>query len=96
MILFINYYVEKEFKSSYFIIHGKEPKVTHLTHGNEQLGVDFIFYQSNILQPISSELIPRGCDQQIWNDDYFTPIEKDEFYGWPFGMKRRNFLFFVF
>ncbi len=42
--------------------------MTHLTQENEQLGVDFIFYQSNILQSISSELIPRGCAQQIWND----------------------------
>ncbi len=60
--------LEKQFQSSYLQIHGKEPKVTHLTHRNEQLGVDFIFYQSNIIQPISSELIPRGCDQHNWND----------------------------
>jgi mRNA deadenylase 3'-5' endonuclease subunit Ccr4 len=62
-------FIEKQFQSSYFIVHGKEPKVTHLTHKNEQLGVDFIFYQSNILQPISSELIPHGCDQHRWNDN---------------------------
>jgi mRNA deadenylase 3'-5' endonuclease subunit Ccr4 len=60
--------LEKQFQSSYFIIHGKEPKVTHLTHRNEQLGVDFIFYQSNILQPISSQLIPHGSNEQSWND----------------------------
>jgi mRNA deadenylase 3'-5' endonuclease subunit Ccr4 len=61
--------LEKQFQSSYLVINGKEPKVTHLTHRNDQLGVDFIFYQSNILQPISSELIPRGCDQRKWNDN---------------------------
>ncbi|CAF3491307.1 unnamed protein product [Rotaria sp. Silwood1] len=60
--------LEKQFQSSYFIVHGKEPKVTHLTHRNEELGVDFIFYQSNTFRPISSELIPRGCDEQKWND----------------------------
>ncbi len=60
--------LQQQFQSSYFEIHGKEPKVTHLTHRNEQLGVDFIFYQSNIFQPISSELIPRGCDAYKWND----------------------------
>ncbi len=60
--------LEKQFQSSYFTVHKKEPKVTHLTHRNEELGVDFIFYQSNILRPISSELIPRGCDEQKWND----------------------------
>ncbi len=60
--------LEKQFQSSYFQIHGKELKVIHLTHRNEQLGVDFIFYQSNIIQPVSSELIPRGCDQYKWND----------------------------
>ncbi len=59
--------LEKQFQSSYFQIHGKEPKVTHLTHRNEELGVDFIFYQSNILRPISSNLIPHGCDQNKWN-----------------------------
>jgi endonuclease/exonuclease/phosphatase family metal-dependent hydrolase len=51
--------LEKQFKSSYLIINGKEAKVAHLTHRDEQLGVDFIFYQSDILQPISSELIPH-------------------------------------
>lgn len=60
--------IQKSFQSSFFIVHGKEPKVTHLTHRNEQLGVDFIFYQSNILQPISSDLIPHGCDQHKWQD----------------------------
>lgn len=60
--------VEKYFQSSYKFIHGNEPNVTHLTHRNEQLGVDFIFYKSNILQPISSELIPQGCNSLIWND----------------------------
>ncbi|CAM4890858.1 unnamed protein product [Rotaria socialis] len=60
--------LEKQFQSSYFVVHGKEVKVTHLTHRNEQLGVDYIFYRSNILQSISSELIPRGCNEQLWND----------------------------
>ena len=60
--------LQKSFQSSYAIIHGKEPKVTYLTHRDEQLGVDFIFYQSNILRPISSDLIPRGCDQYKWQD----------------------------
>jgi mRNA deadenylase 3'-5' endonuclease subunit Ccr4 len=60
--------LEKQFQSSYFIIHGKEPKVTHLTHRNEELGVDFIFYRSNIFQPVSSQLIPHGCNEQLWND----------------------------
>jgi mRNA deadenylase 3'-5' endonuclease subunit Ccr4 len=60
--------LEEQFQSSYFIIHGKEPKVTHLTHRNEELGVDFIFYQSNYLQPISSQLIPHGSNEKIWND----------------------------
>ena len=60
--------LQKSFRSSYSIVHGKEPKVTHLTHRDEQLGVDFIFYQSNILRPISSDLIPRGCDQYKWQD----------------------------
>jgi len=60
--------IEKQFQSSYKFIHGYEPHVTHLTHRNEQLGVDFIFYKSNILQPISSELIPKGCNQLIWYD----------------------------
>lgn len=62
-------FIEKQYQSSYRFIHEKEPKVTHLTHRNEQLGVDFIFYKSNILQPITSELIPRGCDEQRWNDN---------------------------
>ncbi|CAF2676249.1 unnamed protein product [Rotaria sp. Silwood2] len=60
--------VEKHFQSSYKFIHGNEPHVTHLTHRNEELGVDFIFYKSNLLQPISSELIPHGCNHLIWND----------------------------
>ncbi|UJR38518.1 hypothetical protein I4U23_031184 [Adineta vaga] len=60
--------LRKQFQSSYFVIHNNEPKVTHFTHRQEQLGVDFIFYQSNFLQPISSELIPRGCDVHSWND----------------------------
>jgi mRNA deadenylase 3'-5' endonuclease subunit Ccr4 len=60
--------LEKQFHSSYFQIHGKEPKVTYLTERNEELGVDFIFYQSNILRPVSSELIPRGCDSHKWHD----------------------------
>jgi len=60
--------IEKQFQSSYKFIHGYEPHVTHLTHRNEQLGVDFIFYKSNLFQPISSELIPRGCNHLIWND----------------------------
>jgi endonuclease/exonuclease/phosphatase family metal-dependent hydrolase len=60
--------LEKQFQSSYLIVHGNEPKVTHLTHRNEQLGVDFILYQSNILRPISSELIPRGCNEKKWDD----------------------------
>ncbi|CAF1241756.1 unnamed protein product [Rotaria sp. Silwood1] len=60
--------IEKNFQSSYKFINGYEPHVTHLTHRNEQLGVDFIFYKSNNLQPISSELIPRGCNHLIWND----------------------------
>jgi endonuclease/exonuclease/phosphatase family metal-dependent hydrolase len=60
--------IEKQFQSSYRVIHGYEPNVTHLTHRNEQLGVDFIFYKSNILKPISSELIPKGCNHLIWND----------------------------
>jgi glucose/arabinose dehydrogenase len=25
--------------------------------------------------------------------DYFTRIQKDEFYGWPFGIKIKNFVF---
>lgn len=57
-----------QFLSSYRFINGTEPNVTHLTHRKEQLGVDFIFYKSNILQPISSELIPRGCNHLIWHD----------------------------
>lgn len=61
-------FLGKQFQSSYFIVHRREPKVTHLTHRNEQLGVDFIFYQSNVLRPISSELIPHGCNEQMWND----------------------------
>jgi len=61
--------IGKQFQSSYRFIHGYEPKVTHLTHRNEQLGADFIFYKSNILQPISSELIPRGCNHLIWEDE---------------------------
>ncbi|CAF1104548.1 unnamed protein product [Adineta steineri] len=62
--------IEKsQFLSSYRFIHGNEPYVTHLTHRKEQLGVDFIFYKSNIFQPISSELIPRGCNHLIWHDD---------------------------
>ena len=60
--------VQNTFQSSYLKIHGREPKVTHLTHRNEQLGVDFIFCQSSSLQPISSDLIPRGCDEHRWND----------------------------
>ena len=62
--------IEKQFQSSYKFIHGNEPHVTHLTHRNEQLGVDFIFYKSNIFQPISSELIPHGCNPLLWNDDH--------------------------
>jgi mRNA deadenylase 3'-5' endonuclease subunit Ccr4 len=60
--------IEKHYQSSYKFIHGYEPYVTHLTHRNEQLGVDFIFYKSKSLQPISSELIPKGCNHLIWND----------------------------
>ncbi|CAF1409114.1 unnamed protein product [Adineta ricciae] len=60
--------IEKQFRSSYLIVNKNEPKVTHLTHRREELGVDFIFYQSNIFQPITSELIPRGCDVHKWND----------------------------
>jgi endonuclease/exonuclease/phosphatase family metal-dependent hydrolase len=61
--------IEKnQLQSSYRFIHGNEPNVTHLTHRKEQLGVDFIFYKSNTFQPIASELIPRGCNQLIWND----------------------------
>ncbi|CAF1324607.1 unnamed protein product [Rotaria sordida] len=60
--------VENHFQSSYKFIHGYEPHVTHFTHRNEQLGVDFIFYKSNVLQPIASELIPRGCNHLVWND----------------------------
>lgn len=56
------------FRSSYRVMHGFEPNVTHLTHRKEQLGVDFIFYQSNVLRPIGSELIPRGCDHLLWHD----------------------------
>lgn len=59
--------IEKQYKSSYKFIHGNEPSVTHLTHRNEALGVDFIFYQSNILQPMSSELIPYGSNPLRWN-----------------------------
>jgi mRNA deadenylase 3'-5' endonuclease subunit Ccr4 len=61
--------IEKHYQSSYKLIHGYEPYVTHLTHRNEQLGVDFIFYKSKNLQPISSELIPKGCNHLIWNDE---------------------------
>ncbi|UJR07637.1 hypothetical protein I4U23_011925 [Adineta vaga] len=57
-----------QFQSSYRVIHGTEPNVTHLTHRKEQLGVDFIFYKSDFLQPISSELIPRGCNHMKWHD----------------------------
>lgn len=62
------YMLQQSFQSSYLIVHGTEPKVTHLTHRNEQLGVDFIFYQSNVLRPVSSDLIPHGCDQHKWAD----------------------------
>ncbi|CAF3687359.1 unnamed protein product [Rotaria sp. Silwood1] len=60
--------IEKDFQSSFKFIHGYEPHVTHLTHKREQLAVDFIFYKSNILQPMSSELIPLGCNHLFWND----------------------------
>ncbi|CAF3119800.1 unnamed protein product [Rotaria socialis] len=60
--------IDKQFQSSYKFIHGNEPNVTHLTHRNEQLGVDFIFYKSDILLPVSSELIPRGCNSLTWSD----------------------------
>lgn len=59
---------QQSFQSSYFVVHGIEPKVTHLTHRNDQLGVDFIFYRSNVLRPVSSDLIPHGCDQNKWED----------------------------
>lgn len=61
--------IEKQFQSSFKSIHGYEPNVTHLTHRNEQIGVDFIFYKSTHIQPISSELIPQGCNHLIWNDE---------------------------
>jgi len=60
--------LENEYQSSFSVVHSKEPQVTHLTHRNEQLGVDFIFYQSKCLRPISSQLIPHGCDLYQWND----------------------------
>ena len=56
------------FQSSYRIIHGKEPQVTHLTHRNEEVSTDFIFYSSNCFIPIESQLIPKGSNQFLWND----------------------------
>ena len=61
--------IEKQYQSSYKTIHNYEPYVTHLTHRKEQIGVDFIFYKSKNLQPISSELIPKGCNHLIWKDE---------------------------
>lgn len=61
--------IEKQYQSSYKSIHGYEPYVTHLTHRKEQLGVDFIFYRSPYLHPISSELLPQGCNHLIWQDE---------------------------
>ena len=61
--------MEKHYQSTYKRIHGHEPFVTHLTHRKEQLGVDFIFYKSPYFRPISSELLPRGCNHLIWNDE---------------------------
>ena len=58
----------EQFLSCYRSTHGHEPHVTHLTHRNEEVGVDFIFYQSKSFQAISTDLIPRGCDQSRWHD----------------------------
>lgn len=58
----------RTYKSSYKQIHGKEPRVTHLTHRNDQVCTDFIFYFSKIFLPIQTDLIPKGSNESIWND----------------------------
>jgi len=58
----------KTFQSTYRLIHGYEPFVTHLTHRKDQLGTDFIFYKSKYFRPISSELLPKDCNHLIWNN----------------------------
>ena len=60
--------VTKTFDSSFRRVHGREVQVTHLTHRNEEVPTDFIFFRSNQLRPIESELIPRGCDEEKWSD----------------------------
>lgn len=62
------YLIRKNYQSTFRLINGSEPFVTHLTHRKEQLGTDYIFYQSNSLRPITSELLPKGCNHLIWND----------------------------
>ena len=66
--------IEQQFLSSFRTVHGREAQVTHLTHRHEELGVDFIFYRSNVLTVLSSELIPRGCDENKWNDSFDWPL----------------------
>lgn len=61
--------IEKTFQSSYRFVNGQEALVTHLTHRNEQLPTDFIFFRSNKLQPLLSCLIPENCDPSNWKDD---------------------------
>lgn len=60
--------VSRQYRSSYLSVHGSEPSVTHLTHRDEQLAVDFIFYKSDCFVPIESHLIPDGCDPSNWFD----------------------------
>ena len=61
------------FKSSYCCVHGLEPLVTHLTHRNEELCTDFIFFRSNRLTPTSSELFPKDCDPSLWKNQQNNP-----------------------
>lgn len=60
--------VTKTFDSSFRRLHGREVQVTHLTHRNEEVPTDFIFFRSNQLRPIQSELIPRGSDEEKWSN----------------------------
>ena len=66
--------IEQHFLSSFRTIHGREAQVTHLTHRHEELGVDFIFYRSSLLRVLSSELIPRGSNENKWNDPFDWPL----------------------
>eukprot|EP00741_Cyanophora_paradoxa_P017901 tig00021036_g17290.t1 len=64
---------ENRFESSFKLIHDREPFVTHITHRDEEVPVDYIWVRTPAhgrspiqLQPTESMLLPREIPDDVW------------------------------